>query len=232
MLIILGKTASGKNTIVNELAKNYGFKQLVTYTTRPKRKGEIEGVTYHYISLEEFKKKDREGFFAESSYFCPASGGEWAYGTSLEDFKKADDKTVLITNPRGYYSLLSNIGLGHACSIYIMAKEDILLDRLEERGDSFLEAQRRIVSDREDFEDIEDYVDFWITNDGMFSIEEIASKINFHIEQLRTEREAVDVVIDRMEDDEGGYYPKCLSYVDRYHNKNYCDVCGQRIKWD
>lgn len=232
MLIILGKTASGKNTIVNELVKNYGFKQLVTYTTRPKRKGEIEGVTYHYISLEEFKKKDREGFFAESSYFCPASGGEWAYGTSLEDFKKADDKTVLITNPRGYYSLLSNIGLGHACSIYIMAKIDILLDRLEKRGDSFLEAKRRIIADREDFEDIEDYVDFWIANDGMFSIEEIASKINFHIEQLRTEREAVDVVIDRMEDDEGGYRPKCLSYVDRYHNKNYCDVCGQRIKWD
>ena len=219
MLIILGKTASGKNTIVNELVKNYGFKQLVTYTTRPKRKGEIEGVTYHYISLEEFKKKDREGFFAESSYFCPASGGEWAYGTSLEDFKKADDKTVLITNPRGYYSLLSNIGLGHACSIYIMAKIDILLDRLEKRGDSFLEAKRRIIADREDFEDIEDYVDFWIANDGMFSIEEIASKINFHIEQLRTEREAVDVVIDRMEDDEGGYCPKCLSYVDRYHNK-------------
>lgn len=204
MLIILGKTASGKNTIVNELVKNYGFKQLVTYTTRPKRKGEIEGVTYHYISLEEFKKKDREGFFAESSYFCPASGGEWAYGTSLEDFKKADDKTVLITNPRGYYSLLSNIGLGHACSIYIIAKEDILLDRLEERGDSFLEAQRRIVADREDFEDVGNYVDFWIANDGMLSIEEIASKINFHIEQLRTEREAVDVVIDRMEDDEGG----------------------------
>ena len=204
MLIILGKTASGKNTIVNKLVKNYGFKQLVTYTTRPKRKGEIEGVTYHYISLEEFKKKDREGFFAESSYFCPASGGEWAYGTSLEDFKKADDKTVLITNPRGYYSLLSNIGLGHACSIYIIAKEDILLDRLEERGDSFLEVQRRIVADREDFEDVGNYVDFWIANDGMFSIEEIASKINFHIEQLRTEREAVDVVIDRMEDDEGG----------------------------
>lgn len=232
MLIILGKTASGKNTIVNKLVKNYGFKQLVTYTTRPKRKGEIEGVTYHYISLEEFKKKDREGFFAESSYFCPASGGEWAYGTSLEDFKKADDKTVLITNPRGYYSLLSNIGLGHACSIYIIAKEDILLDRLEERGDSFLEAQRRIVADREDFEDVGNYVDFWIANDGMLSIEEIASKINFHIEQLRTEREAVDVVIDRMEDDEGGYCPKYSSYVDRYHNKNYCDVCGQRIKWD
>lgn len=77
---------------------------------------------------------------------------------------------------------MSNIGLGHACSIYIMAKEDILLDRLEERGDSFLEAQRRIVADREDFEDVGDYVDFWIANDGMLSIEEIAAAINRRIE--------------------------------------------------
>lgn len=105
MLVILGKTASGKNTIVNELVKNYGFKQLVTYTTRPKRKDEIEGITYHYISLEEFKKKDREGFFAETAYYSPASGGEWAYGTSLEDLKNADNKTVVILNPNGFYSI-------------------------------------------------------------------------------------------------------------------------------
>ena len=63
-----------------------------------------------------------------------------------------------------------------------MAKIDILLDRLEKRGDSFLEAKRRIIADREDFEDIEDYVDFWIANDGMFSIDEIAAAINRRIE--------------------------------------------------
>ena len=182
MLIILGKTASGKNTIVNELVKNYGFKQLVTYTTRPKRKGEIEGVTYHYISLEEFKKKDREGFFAETAYYSPASGGEWAYGTSLEDFKNADDKTVIILNPKGYYRILNREEADSICSVYIVAKTDILCDRLKERGDSFLEAKRRIVADEEDFEDIGDYVDFWIANDGMFSIEEIAAAINRRIE--------------------------------------------------
>ena len=63
-----------------------------------------------------------------------------------------------------------------------MAKIDILLDRLEKRGDSFLEAKRRIIADREDFENIEDYVDFWIANDGMLSIEEIAAAINRRIE--------------------------------------------------
>lgn len=184
MLVILGKTASGKNTIVNELVKNYGFKQLVTYTTRPKRKGEIEGVTYHYISLEEFKKKDKEGFFAETAYYSPASGGEWAYGTSLEDLENADNKTVIILNPNGFYSITETPYGAPYCiqSVYIMAKDYILYERLAKRGDTAGEATRRIISDRKDFEDIGDCVDFWIVNDGTFSIEEIATAINRRVE--------------------------------------------------
>ncbi len=41
MIILLGKTASGKDTILNRLAENYSYKKLITYTTRPMRKGEI-----------------------------------------------------------------------------------------------------------------------------------------------------------------------------------------------
>lgn len=187
MLVILGKTASGKNTIVNELVKNYGFKQLVTYTTRPKRKGEIEDVTYHYISLEEFKKKDREGFFAETAYYSPASGGEWAYGTSLEDLENADNKTVVILNPNGFYSIAGTPYENPYCiqSVYIRAKDSILYERLGKRGDTAREAARRISSDREDFESIGDCVDFWIANDGTFSIEEIAAAINRRVENKK-----------------------------------------------
>lgn len=187
MLVILGKTASGKNTIVNELVKNYGFKQLVTYTTRPKRKDEIQGITYHYISLEEFKKKDREGFFAETAYYSPASGGEWAYGTSLEDLKNADNKTVVILNPNGFYSIAGPPDENPYCiqSVYIMAKDYILYERLGKRGDTAREAARRIISDREDFESIGDCVDFWIANDGTFSIEEIAAAINRRVENKK-----------------------------------------------
>ena len=46
ILIITGKTASGKNAIVNELTTKYGFKQLTTFTTRPMRNGEVNGETY------------------------------------------------------------------------------------------------------------------------------------------------------------------------------------------
>ena len=55
-LIILGPSGVGKDTIINMLLKKYPdiFYKLPSYTTRPKRKGEKEGVDYFYITKEEF----------------------------------------------------------------------------------------------------------------------------------------------------------------------------------
>lgn len=61
-LILIGKSASGKTTIRDILTMKHGFHSIVTYTTRPMRKGEISDVTYHYISNEEFLKKIDEDF--------------------------------------------------------------------------------------------------------------------------------------------------------------------------
>ena len=57
ILIITGKTASGKNAIVNELTTKYGFKQLTTFTTRPMRNGEVNGETYHFVNTDDFMQK-------------------------------------------------------------------------------------------------------------------------------------------------------------------------------
>ena len=44
LTFIMGKTCSGKTRIVEELCKKYGYHKLVTYTTRPMRKAERDGV--------------------------------------------------------------------------------------------------------------------------------------------------------------------------------------------
>ena len=45
MLILIGKSGSGKTAVVNELVKRGSWKKAVTYTTRPIRPGEVNGVT-------------------------------------------------------------------------------------------------------------------------------------------------------------------------------------------
>lgn len=66
LIIISGTTCSGKGTIINELVKNNPNLVVSTsYTSRPIRKGDIEDVTYHFISKEEFERKIKNDDFFE-----------------------------------------------------------------------------------------------------------------------------------------------------------------------
>lgn len=172
MILLIGQTASGKDTILNEIIK-LGYEKLVTYTTRPMRPGEIDGINYHYISSEEFLLKDKEGFFAESTSYNVATGETWYYGSALEDFNK---DRVMIVNPDGVKQI-SKIKSLNPVVFYIQADEDIIRKRLLKRGDNKDESERRIAADDRDFFGIEKYVDFSINNNGLFSPGVIADEV-------------------------------------------------------
>lgn len=176
MIIIIGKTASGKDTIVKELYLNYSFKKIVTYTTRPMRKNEIDGTTYHYISNEEFKKKINEGFFAEyKSYQSEFS--EWFYGTSEESIINSDSKSIIILTPQGYKDILSKYPNLNCKSIYLYASDRTIRERLIQRGDDESEARRRVRHDKKDFRGIEKIVDNVICNNNDRPFEKVIKNI-------------------------------------------------------
>ena len=62
-LMILGPSAVGKNNLINKLKTKFPkvINKLPSYTTRPKRNGEIDGVDYSFITKEEFLKLKNEG---------------------------------------------------------------------------------------------------------------------------------------------------------------------------
>lgn len=172
MILLLGKTASGKDTILNEIVKQ-GYKKLVTYTTRPMRPGEAEGINYHYISKEEFLLKEHKGFFAETTSYNVATGETWYYGSALEDFNR--DK-VMIVNPDGV-KRVSQIKSLNPVVFYIQADEEVIRKRLLKRGDNKVESERRIAADDRDFFGIEKYVDFFVWNNGHFSPGGVADEV-------------------------------------------------------
>ena len=61
--IIIGPIAVGKDTMINKLQKKYPDKiyKLPSYTTRPIREGEKDGVDYYFVNHEEFDKMEKEG---------------------------------------------------------------------------------------------------------------------------------------------------------------------------
>ena len=138
MILLVGKTASGKDTLQKELIK-LGYKAVVSYTTRPPRAGEVDGIAYHFITKEDFLSKDKDGFFAETTSYNVATGETWYYGSAIKDL--TDDK-VMIVNP-----------------------DETLWNRLRQRGDDAAEARRRLNADDTDFAGIVSDVEFCLKND-------------------------------------------------------------------
>ena len=66
MLLFCGPSGSGKTTIVHYmLTKDSRLKFSVSATTRRKRNNEEDGKDYHFISVDDFKKKISENKFIE-----------------------------------------------------------------------------------------------------------------------------------------------------------------------
>lgn len=175
MLILCGKTASGKDTIVEKLM-NYGYKRITTYTTRPMRDGEENGITYHFISEDEFKQKIEEGFFAEYKTYNTVFG-VWYYGTAIEDLENADDKTVIILTPQGYRDIRDKLSNNNMSCIYIYAGIPTLKKRLSKRGDDPNEADSRLQRDNRDFKGFETEADKIVYNNEGTDINEVVEKI-------------------------------------------------------
>ena len=175
MIILIGKTTSGKTSIVNKLISSHNFKKIVTFTSRPKRKGEKDRIDYHFITKEDFKQKIDEGFFAEWKSYVTVDG-VWYYGTALEDLENAEENSVIILTPDGFREVKDKLDK-NITSIYIYANNQTIKKRLESRGDNKDEAKRRLEHDNEDFKGIENKVDRIIYNNDGTDFDEVVKKV-------------------------------------------------------
>lgn len=164
MIILLGKSASGKDTVVNNLIHNYyGYEKIITWTTRPMRPGEKQDLTYHFTDDEDFEEKIEEGFFAEWKKYNSVFG-TWYYGTAVEDVTKDTDDKVIILTPNGYEDIKEYINKEDVLSVYLDSSVKTLYKRLKFRGDNPKEIKRRLLHDIKDFKGIKNKVNVVIKN--------------------------------------------------------------------
>ena len=110
--ILVGRSASGKDAILRKLVNDYDYKPLISCTTRPKRDGEIDNVTYYFISDDKFKAMIKNDSLIEHrSYSTLVSGNKavWYYGLP----KIEVDKTlhyIVILDLNGAQSFIDYYG--------------------------------------------------------------------------------------------------------------------------
>jgi len=100
LVLLAGPSAGGKDTASNILVSDFGYKRLMTTTTRPMRDGEINDVTYHFVNEHAFLDLLKKRKLLETIEFCNN-----LYGLNVEEienFSKGPDKVgVLILTPSG-----------------------------------------------------------------------------------------------------------------------------------
>ncbi|WP_428737561.1 guanylate kinase [Sulfurimonas sp.] len=92
VIVLSGPSGAGKSSLINEIFDELGNCYFsISTTTRAIRQGEENGVHYHFVSEEEFKKDIEEDNFLE---YATVHGNY--YGTSLKPVKKALSEGKLV----------------------------------------------------------------------------------------------------------------------------------------
>ena len=114
IIVLLGKGGSGKDTVMNMIAKEYkNVQTVVSHTTRPMRKGEIEGKSYYFISDEKFCEMNKNKSFVETRHYnvitddSPQGCSVWFYGLAQEELVSKLDKghVIVVLDLQGYKEL-------------------------------------------------------------------------------------------------------------------------------
>lgn len=163
---VMGKASAGKDTLTKMLSETLELPIALSFTTRPMRVGEKQGVEYNFISDDDFWDLHGCDLLAEYTSYEVASGETWHYGLTKEELEKAE-YVLVIVNPDGFKQLTEIYG-DKVCSILIDAPADVRIKRYLDRDtvteEKAEECCRRFLADNKDFKDIS--TNHHITNVG------------------------------------------------------------------
>ena len=152
LLCLMGKTASGKDTLANKLCERTGLRQIISYTTRERRVN--EGDTHIFISDEEYHGLEAEGQIAAFTQIGP-----YKYCCTINQLYEND---IYVIDPVGVQHLrelnLPNLRL---VTVYVNTPDDLRKERaLNKRGDDRLTFMKRDMAERDQFRSMLRNADF------------------------------------------------------------------------
>lgn len=158
LFYIMGKSATGKDTIYKRIKEQMKINTYILYTTRPIREDEKEGVDYHYISNEKMDELMQEGKVLESRTYQTVAG-PWTYATIADEQLKQEGNIITVGTLESYIDIKAYCKDKQGTKlvpIYIAIDEQERRKRAIEREQrqikpNYEEVERRIKADNIDF---------------------------------------------------------------------------------
>ena len=158
IIYLMGKSASGKDTVYRELLKRFpGFRRLIPCTTRPRREGERDGEEYRFVTEEQLDAFEKSGKLVEKRVYETVAG-PWIYATV--DWEETDAESgsavIGIGTLESYLKLRSYYGAERMLPVYIEVDDGTRLQRAldrekQQKTPNYVELCRRFLADQQDF---------------------------------------------------------------------------------
>lgn len=149
IICIVGPSGSGKTTLANIASKELNIPTLCSYTTRPKRENEINGIDHFFVSKEEMPTKDK--MLAYTKF------GDYEYWASIEQIP-IDKPIIYVIDEKGLLMLIEEWGNKYEIVSMLIKRDKKLL--IETVG------EERVKRDHSRVKIDEDSYDAVISNNG------------------------------------------------------------------
>ena len=143
LILIVGKTGSGKSSLIDALCNRRNFKQLISQTTRPRRNDTDND--HIFVTVDDYlRAKENNEIIAETEI-----AGNYYYATK-EQLYEADLYTI---DPRGREMLLSmDLPNIRFVTVYISCPNELRMERvINKRKDNKQAYSARSFSERQQF---------------------------------------------------------------------------------
>lgn len=130
LIVISGPSGAGKGSVIKKLLENNSKYWLsISTTSRQMRENDIDGVTYNFVSKEEFEKKIEENYFLEYNYYV-----ENYYGTPKDKINEKLDEGL---------DVILEIDINGAMNVKRLIPEAVFIFIMPP---SFKELKKRLIS--------------------------------------------------------------------------------------
>jgi len=176
VLVLSGPSGAGKSSLINKIKDDIGdYYFSISTTTRPMRDGEKDGVHYHFVDENEFKKDIENNNFLE---YAIVHGNY--YGTSLKPVREALAKGKLVIfdiDVQGNTAINNRLG-DITTSVFITPPTlSELKTRLEHRSTDTQEViDSRVKMAKREIQRISEY-DFIVVNDDLDVASDVLKQI-------------------------------------------------------
>ena len=117
LFVIAAPSGAGKTTLVHRLMDtDPTLRFSVSYTTRPKRRGEVNGRDYHFVEADAFQRMAADGEFLEHAVVF-----DHRYATSrrqVDQLLRSGNHVMLEIDWQGARQVRAN--MPEACTIFVL----------------------------------------------------------------------------------------------------------------